>query len=158
MKNRFIKNKNQSEDVSLQITSMADVFTILLVFLLKSFSTDVSKLTPHETLILPAAQKSATLVETLKLEISKNLILLDDKLVTELSKFSFDPIDLESNGTSRSLNTLLIHQRRKDTLKKTTQMMILADQQTPFATIKRVLASASANGYENFKLVVVEDQ
>jgi biopolymer transport protein ExbD len=157
MKYRFIKKKKQSEDVSLQITSMADVFTILLVFLLKSFSTDVSKITPHESLVLPGAQISSPLTESLKLEVSKSLILFDDKPVTELTQFSFDPSDLETNGTPRSLNTVLIQQKRKDARQRYPQLMILADQDTPFSTIKKVLSSASNSGYEDFKLVVVED-
>ncbi|NDG85844.1 MAG: hypothetical protein EBX52_12520, partial [Proteobacteria bacterium] len=37
----------------LQITSMADVFTILLVFLLKGVSTDAITITPSASLRLP---------------------------------------------------------------------------------------------------------
>lgn len=144
--------------MSLQITSMADIFTILLVFLLKSFSTDAAKITPHENLSLPVAGTSQPIVEAMRVEILQNLILIDDKPIAELNGFLFDPKDLESNGTSRSLSTVFIEKARKDSLQKYPRLLVLADQKAPFSTIKRVLASASNGGFEDFKLVVVEDQ
>ncbi len=158
MKNKFGKIKKGKEDVSLQITSMADIFTILLVFLLKSFATDAAKITPHDNLTLPEAAQSQPLVEAMRVEILSNMILVDEKPTAELNQFLFDPKDLESNGTSRSLSTAFIHKARKHSLEKSPRLLVLADQNAPFSTIKRVLASASNGGFEDFKLVVVGDQ
>lgn len=144
--------------MSLQITSMADIFTILLVFLLKSFATDASTITPHDNISLPEVKKSDSLAESLKLEISQKAILVDDKHISDLRNFQFDSTDLEVNGTPRSLNTVLIQIRKRDTLKRYPKLLILSDQNAPFSTVKRVLASASSSGFEDFKLVVVEDK
>lgn len=144
--------------MSLQITSMADIFTILLVFLLKSFSTGAATITPHDNISLPEAKSADPLVETLKLEISDKSILVDDKHVTDLKKFEFDPSDIETNGTSRTLNTALIQLKKKNSLTRSSRLLVLSDQNTPYSTIKRVLASATGSGFEDFKLVVVEDQ
>lgn len=157
-KRSFGKKSKGKEDMSLQITSMADIFTILLVFLLKSFSTDASTITPHDNISLPEVKKSDSLAESLKLEISQKSVLVDDKPISDLRNFQFDPSDLEVNGTPRSLNTVLIQIRKRDTLKRYPKLLILSDQSAPFSTIKRVLASASSSGFEDFKLVVVEDK
>jgi biopolymer transport protein ExbD len=157
-KKRFGKKGEASQEMVLNITSMADIFTILLVFLLKSFSTSVSSITPAAEIQLPEVAKAGELQESLKLEISRDAILMDDKKITQLEGFAVPIFDQENDGTPRSLNAALIAQRRKNTLQKFPRLMIMADQEAPYSTVKRVLASAAQSGYAEFKLVVVEAQ
>jgi biopolymer transport protein ExbD len=59
----------------IQITSMVDMFVILLVFLLKSYSTSPVNITPSKNLTLP---KSAAVVDpqdVLKLVVSKGCFI-----------------------------------------------------------------------------------
>ena len=49
---RQARRRRNPEDVKLNITSMMDMFTIILVFLLKNFSTE-GNLTPADNLTLP---------------------------------------------------------------------------------------------------------
>jgi biopolymer transport protein ExbD len=156
--NRFIRKKRGSQELALQITSMADIFTILLVFLLKSFSTGATTLAPNENMTLPEALKSAPIIDTVKLEISRGTIILDDKRIATLSQFQFDPADLEANGLPKSLGEAFTRQRGRDTLEKYPKILVLADQGTPYGTLRRVLASAASSGFEDFKLVVVQNQ
>jgi biopolymer transport protein ExbD len=158
MRKRFKGKKLLKSDMALQITSMADIFTILLVFLLKSFSTGITSITPSSSMTLPEAKKSNPIIDTLKLEISSYSIVIDDKPVMPLQNFQFELGELESNGTPQKLNRMLAEYVKKDTLQKAPKMLLLADQKTPFSTLKRVLVSATSNGFVDYKLVVVEDQ
>ncbi len=166
---RFFARKKLNEDMVLQITSMADIFTILLVFLLKSFSTGVSNLTPSNDLTLPSAKGGDEVADVLKVEISPNIILVDDKPITNLRNFKFDPADYESNRTSRSLNIYLSKEKKRrdvasapsaDSAAKmnSKKIMLLADEKTPYSTLKSVLSSAGMAGFVDFKLVVIEAQ
>ena len=162
-KKRFLRRNKQPEDMALQITSMADIMTIILVFLLKSFSTGASNINPTAGLVLPEAQAASPLEEMLKLEISANAVLIDDKPTTVLRSFSFISGDLESNGTPRSLNAALVAERQKNALRdpasvSAVHMMVMADQKTPYSTLKSVMTAAANNGFGDFKLVVVEDK
>lgn len=65
-KNPFLKKKKSSEEMTIQITSMADIFTIILVFLLKSYSTSAVNITPSNGLKLPTAQAAEVQVVFLK--------------------------------------------------------------------------------------------
>lgn len=175
MRNRFRKNHGKKEDMVLQITSMADIFTIILVFLLKSFSTGISGITPN--VILPEAKSQDEVTDTVKVEIAEHSILVDGKSVTTLDHFKFEKKDIESNGTPRSLNAALISEMSKEKQKsrepasvpssgepapakapQAPHLMLLADQNTPYDTLKTVLAVASNSGYADFKLLVVEDK
>jgi biopolymer transport protein ExbD len=156
---KWSKKKNQlNSDMVLQITSMADIFTILLVFLLKSFSTGVTTITPTSVMILPEAKQPSPIEETLKIEISESSISMDDKPILPLTAYLIASDQLDQYGMPKSLNAALTEQRNKDSLQQFPKMLILADEKTPYATIKRVLASASTSGFVNYKLVVVEDQ
>jgi biopolymer transport protein ExbD len=159
--------------MTLQITSMADVFTIILVFILKSSSMGVSNVSVSNGTKLPSAVHSEAMVEKLKLEISPDAVILDGEPVAKLAQLRFEGADLESDGTSRSLNTALIAQRQKRDpasapgtsgndaqapAEHDRMLMLLADERTPYATLRTVMDSAANQGFARFKLVVVEDK
>jgi biopolymer transport protein ExbD len=143
---------------------MADVFTILLVFLLKNLATGDSSLNLTSEMTLPEAIAGDTLTEAVKLEITPKGVSLADHVVSELNNFQIDRSDLESNGTLRSLNSAFISEeknRKPSSLpvpSNERRLLVLADQRTPYTTLKSVLDTAAGNGYGEFKLVVVEEQ
>lgn len=163
-KNGLIKNRAQSEDMSLQITSMADIFTILLVFLLKSFATSAVNITPTKGMLLPEAHAGETSVEALKVEISQEGVLVEGQPAAVLKQFAFEATDLQPNNVSQSLSKALERERQRQLLiakantdvKVDAKIMVIADQRAPYGTIKSVLASAAVNGYTDFKLAVVK--
>lgn len=161
-KKRFLRRSKSKEDMDLQITSMADIMIILLIFLLKSMSGGASSIAPPAGLLLPEAKAEAGAVEEMtKIEISRDAVLLDGKPVTKLTDFAFEPGDVEANGTPRSLNSVLIQKREADIRRSPAndqseiRMLVLADQRTPYWTLKTVLTAATHTGFAGFKLVMV---
>src|SRR5215210_3114047 len=97
-KRRFLPHGNHgNEDVALQITSMADIFTILLVFLLKSYSAGVVGVSPDKNVQLPVAKGGDQAVEALKVEVSNGSVLVEGKPVARLSNYEFQGNDLMQN-------------------------------------------------------------
>lgn len=165
-KRRFgSKKPKHSGEMELQITSMADIFTILLVFLLKSYSSGIN-VTPSIGMILPDAQASESVIEALKIEVSQTGVQIEGKPVSTLLKFAFDSTDLETNGSSRSLTAALELERKRQLLiaqhnsdvKVDAKVVIVADQRAPYSTLKTVLASAAVQGYTDFKLAVIKGE
>jgi biopolymer transport protein ExbD len=161
----FKKRPLPSDEMALQITSMADIFTILLVFLLKSYATSALNVAPGAGLTLPSAQASETSFEALKVEISADSVNIEGKPAVVLKSFQFPTDDLQTNGASKNLNAVLEKERQRELLiakansdvKVDPKILVIADQKTPYSTIKSVLASAALNGYTDFKLAVVKD-
>ena len=161
-KKSFRKRGPMSGDMSLNITSMADIFMILLVFLLKGYSTGMS-ITPTAGLLLPEAHAEKQIVEALKVEVSEKAVQVEGNTVTTLNAFQFARNELRKNGTVSSLSAALEKERKRQLLiakansdvKIDPKIVVIADQRTPYGTIKSVLASAAVNGYTDFKLVVV---
>ena len=166
MKKRFSKGRHLNEDMVLQITSMADVFTIILVFLLKTASTGIVSISPSADVMLPEAHAGIVPSESLKLEISPSTISVEGKPITQLHAFQFDSSDLTAAGTSKSLEVALKRERDRQLLiaksntevKVDPKIMVISDQKAPYLTIKTALATAAVHGFTDFKLVVVEKE
>jgi biopolymer transport protein ExbD len=158
MKSKFLKRAPADQDMALQITSMADIFMILLVFLLKSYSSSVSTISPTGGMVLPEAQSQVPPKETLKLEISESAIIVDEKSIVTLKNFEFSPQEVPPPGTGRSeaLYRVLVEQRKHlPTPNMDSNMLVFADERTPYSTLQSVLASAASSGFVDLQLVVV---
>jgi biopolymer transport protein ExbD len=157
MHNKFRKKKKLSEDMSLQITSMADIFTILLVFLLKSYATSLTNLAPVSQTKLPEATvKGSEIRDTLKMEVNADAILIDEKPVVRLRNFEFAPGEIAEDGRSPSIFRVLLEQRRHlPNPNLDPNLLVMADEKTPFSTIKPLLASAANAGFVDLQLIAV---
>lgn len=162
-KKGFVKHGQLSEDMNLQITSMADIFIILLVFLLKGYATNTVNITPTQGMQLPLAQGTDSQIEALKVEVSEKGVQVEGESVMSLTNFKFDSRDIEGSGVSKTLSKALEKQRKKQLMiaktntdvKVDSKVVVIADQRVPYTTIKSVLASAAVQGYTDFKLAVV---
>jgi biopolymer transport protein ExbD len=154
--------------MSLNITSMADIFTIILVFMLKSINSGAITVQPSGEVTLPNALEASGLSEVnpedLKIEISSASILVEEKPAVTLDQFAFQKEDLDKNGTSRSLASVIETERKRQAaiaalnpeLKQQSKVVVIADQKAPYSTIKAVLASAAVHGFTDFKLALVK--
>jgi biopolymer transport protein ExbD len=162
----FSVKRPASGDMALQITSMADIFTIILVFLLKSFSTGSLNVTPSPGMVLPKANSEDAHVEALTVEISQNTVQVENNPVSILSSFRFPKTDLKEGGVPISLDTAFANQKKRQELiaksnsdvQLDRKILVVADERTPYITLKSVLSVAAVNGFTDFKLVVVKKQ
>jgi biopolymer transport protein ExbD len=159
------KRAAASEEMSLNITSMADVFTIILVFLLKSYATGAASVTPSAGMLLPVAQASTPAVEALKVNVSADSVSIEGTPAVTLQKFVFPAQERLPNGASRTLASAIEKERKRQLLiaqanpdvKVDGKIILVADQRTPYETLKMVLASAAIHGFTDFKLAVIQE-
>ena len=96
--------KQASADVSLNITAMADIFMVLLVFLLKSYASGAMTIMPTAgSLDLPSASTKSEHVEALKIEISQSDLVVEGKQIMPLADFQFPQNDINKSGFSNKL-------------------------------------------------------
>jgi biopolymer transport protein ExbD len=151
------KKKKASEEMALQITSMADIFTIILVFLLKTTASGITSISPNGAM-LPVGRGAEITKETLKLEVSKDIVSVDDKNVLKLTNFEIPVTEVQEGGMSQSVFQALMEKRKNHQEgNEQSQLLVLADQDTPYSTLKTVLASAANSGFVDLQLVVVGD-
>jgi biopolymer transport protein ExbD len=148
--------RNRLKITKMNLTSLMDVFTILVFFLLVN-SGSVEILDSPKEVTLPESRVETKPRETVVIFVSAEEVLVQGQLVALVDDIltdkasALDPIaarlaELKENviGT----NTL--------TVSKSQEVTILADKSVPFAVIKTIMSTCTSEGFENVSLAVTQ--
>ncbi len=97
---RYEPNVKKNSTFSLNITSMTDMFTIMLVFLLQTYSTSDVEIIPDNNLRLPASAMMVSPTDAIKLSLSREALKIDQTKIADVKDSEFLPQDLESSDTN----------------------------------------------------------
>jgi len=144
----------------LNITSLTDMFTMLLVFLLQSYSTSEVQIEPPKDLRLPTSISESNPVDAVQLTLTKSELRLDKSIIARLNSESFNKTDLEEHDSSfiKPLFTTLNEMSKDPNSKpfiKEGKVLLHADAALPYATIRKVMYTASMAGFPQLKFVTV---
>lgn len=140
-----------------QLTSLIDVMTILLIYLLKSFSSEGEIITVSKNLILPesSAQKRPELQVTLT--VNNNWILAEDTKVADVSEV-LDSDELIIDGLYNWLKTRREATEKIELYSSKTRfkgdITIQGDKRIRFRLLKKIMYTCGQQGYNNFSLAV----
>ena len=144
---------------------MVDMFTIIIVFLLKSFSTSAVNITPQKGLELPQSSSYVNPVEGVKLVVSKSGIYVEDKMVVGLNEGVLNPSQVEANDDQfiKALFEALDKQAEKSKqiadqnkdYKFEGKVIVQADSQLDYGLLKKVMYTSSMAGYGDMKLATL---
>lgn len=146
-----VRNEKSGE-CKVQLTSLVDVMTILLVFLLKSFSVEGNIITPSADLELPvsSSNSSARLMKTLK--ITRNDLISDNQVIASISSIR--------NSDSMTIKPLMdwfeSHKTGNNFVYK--DIMIQSDKEQSFDVIKKVMFTCSQAGIKDFTILVLHEE
>ncbi len=149
----------------LMLTSMMDMFTIVLIFLLFSFSERVETIKIDSELELPRSSTKMDYDKNLKLVLTKSSLMLDDEIIAELDNGELRGFD------QKDLKASILYTRLKDhyeNSKKTAEenpevkpgnqgIIFLCDKSHEFKTINQVMKTAGLAGYPNFQFAVLQE-
>jgi biopolymer transport protein ExbD len=156
---RQARRRRGKEEAKLNITSMMDMFTIILVFLLKNFSTEGAIVTPANNLTLPESTVEKRAKEALSVKISRNSITVEDKLV--LDEQDFGKLLKQKEFMIIPLHEALLSYAEEG--KKMAEVSgkpfsgeitIQGDVEIPYAILTRVMYTCGQAGYPNMNLFV----
>lgn len=150
----------------IQITSMVDMFVIILVFMIKSYSTSPIQVTPSKDLRLPSSSSLTPPKDVLKIKISKSAVSVEDRTVVELKNGQV-PLDKISKDHASFIEPLfndLEKEAKKteelakvnETVKFSGEVLIQADKDMPYEVLEKVMYTALAAGYSDVKFAVVQ--
>ena len=126
----------------LNITPMMDMMTIILVFLLKSFSSSSSTITFDSNLQVPRSSTQLKPKEAIALTVTKKVILVEGDGIAPITGGKVDPA-VKRDGENGYYITPLVdilekHARKEKKVAELTgvpweaQLMVIADQTTPY--------------------------
>ena len=149
-------SRNRSKPKSMNLTSLMDIFTILVFFLLVN-SGSVEIMDAPKNMTLPESRIEAKPRETVVIFVSKNEVLVQGEpvaLITDIvggKREALDPIRARLGQLKDNIigpNTLNTAESREVT--------ILADKNVPFTVIKTIMSTCTSEGYENVSLAVTQ--
>lgn len=157
MRRRYKVPINRNGQMSLNITSMTDMFTILLVFLLQNFATSNVEIDPVAGVRLPASIIDKNPIEGVKIGLSQKELLIDKTKIVDLAGKRFRNIDLDQNDSNfipALFNQLQNMNKANPTLAKEGKVLLQADRDLEYDTLRKVMYTSSMAGFPNIKLVV----
>ncbi|WP_347357573.1 biopolymer transporter ExbD [Bdellovibrio sp.] len=159
---RYEPKTKKNSTFGLNITSMTDMFTIMLVFLLQSYSTSEVQINPENDIRLPSSASMTNATESIKISLSGNALKLDQTKIADVKNADFLPQDLEDKDTNfikplfQELDKIAKAEDQKDKAHvKEGRILLQADKDLPYATLRKVMYTASMAGFPQLKLVTM---
>ena len=149
-------SRNRGKLSKMNLTSLMDVFTILVFFLLVN-SGSVEVLDAPKNVTLPESRVEAKPRETVVIFVSSEEVLVQGKRVALVADIldgdstALDPITSRLAELKENIvgpNTLAVAGSQEVT--------ILADKSVPFTVIKTIMSTCTDGGYENVSLAVIQ--
>jgi len=138
------------------LTSLMDIFTILVFFLLVN-SSNSEVLEPPKIITLPDSVVETKPRETVVVLVTKeNILVMGDPVIS-----TADAIALKSS-VIEPVQAALIVQRKNvigvstRVISETKEVTILADKSIPFKLLKKIMSSCTAAGYGKISLAVIQ--
>lgn len=153
---RIKKHDTNPGNVRLNLTSMMDMFTIILVFLLKTYSTEGMLIQPSDNLTLPSSSIERSAEVALDLVVSKEAIAVNHEEVESVNNV------LNQDGLiiDRLLEKLQVYAREAKRMevqygsKFSGKVTIQGDKEIPYKLLVKVMATCGRAEYPNMRLVV----
>ena len=144
----------------LMITSMMDMFTIILIFLLFQFSENPEKLQLLSDLELPESTARTEHVENFRLVLTLDGLHLDDELIARVENDRIIGMSPDRPEDSELYKRLYIKRVAMETAEDgapvRNHILLLCDRRHTFKTINNITKTAAMAGYPNFQFGVLK--
>ena len=145
----------------LMITSMMDMFTIILIFLLFQFSEKPETIHMMNDIELPRSTAKMDHSETIKLVLTKNSLHIDNDMIARVKKGRIIGLDPKKPKASVLYQRLEMNFEQSGKLseenKPKNHILLLCDKGHQFKTINDIIKTAALAGYPNFQFAVLKD-
>jgi biopolymer transport protein ExbD len=155
---RVKRHDTSSPKVQLNLTSMMDMFTIILVFLIKNYNTEGLLLHPSHSLTLPSSTVQKTAEVALNIVASRDWIMVNDEPVEKMAMVTSAREFYVPQLGAVLLKYATEAKRMEETYgaKFSGKVVIQGDRKLPFNALLKIMATCGRSDYPNMRLVVYE--
>ena len=178
--------KKIHKDFELQLTSMMDILVIILVFLLKSYSTSTNSFSSVPGIKLPISKTAEMTPDSLLLIVTPEAITFDNQRVVEFVQsadslsasapsYAFKTEDLDEDGMriARLYDALTVAREKAEALRAKSSardaqgnplpfdgiLAIQADKRVKYDTLRKIMYTAGTAQFRIFRLLAMrQDQ
>ena len=149
----------------LNIVAMMDMMTIILVFLLKSYSASSVSVTGSEDVRPPISTTRSTPRDTVAVTITPKSILVGDKKVVELQNSAIPRKVLDGRrvipldqALRKEVDKLKYIAARNPSAPFNHELSVIGDRKIPYDLLLTVLYTAGQDELENYRFVVIQKE
>lgn len=153
----------EGEIKELNITAMMDLMTIILVFLIKSFSASSITVTASEDVRPPMSTARATPKDTVAITVTPNSIIVGDKTRAKLKQGVVDAGEMQGKlilpldaALKKEVEKLKYIAERNPSAPFNREVSIIGDKRISYDLLSSVLYTAGQNELENFRFIVLQ--
>lgn len=172
-RSRYSPPKNSNSTFTLNITSMTDMFTLLLVFLLQTYSTAEIQVTPDQGQSLPLSSTEANPIQAVQVSLTTKELKIADRKIASVEGVDFERAAIDPNDTNfitplfKELEKLSKDEKAKEELAANDptikldkgilegRILVKADSSLPYGTIRKIMYTASMAGFPKMKMATV---
>src|SRR4051794_13065522 len=150
----------------LNITPMMDMMTIILVFLLKSFTSSSALIQLDQNLQVPASSTHLKPKEAVPITITRKVVLVEGSPVVPVNNGRVDATYKPQGENGYLIAPIkdkldLVAKREQRVAERMGhkfdgELMVVADKSTPYRLLTEVLYSCGQAGYANYRLLVLK--
>jgi biopolymer transport protein ExbD len=149
-------SRNRLKIPKMNLTSLMDVFTILVFFLLVNTGS-VELVESPKDVQLPESREESKPRETVVISVSPEDVMVQGKVVARVADILDDKADTMEPLAARLANlkervigpnTLAVAESQEVT--------ILADKSVPFVVVRKIMSVCTGEGFENVSLAVIQ--
>lgn len=153
----------EGEIKELNITAMMDLMTIILVFLIKSFSASSITVTASEDVRPPASSARATPKDTIAITVTQKSVMVGDKRRVELVGGAARPEDLQGSlvlpldaALKKEVDKLKKIAERNPSAPFSGEVSIIGDKRISYDLLSKVLYTAGQNELDKFRFIILQ--
>jgi biopolymer transport protein ExbD len=135
-----------------QITSLVDVMTILLVFLIKNFSVDSDVVSPPPNVDLPLSTSQKPAAPRCAVTVTKEEIIAGDRVVASTAD-----VERSDSLVIEPLRAMMAALLPGCVVDENGAVVILCDKDVNFAVVKKAMATCSKAGVVDYSILVLKD-
>lgn len=153
---RLERRHKRAQNASLSLTSLMDIFTILLFFLLVSSSSN-QKPPDQRYLVLPKSTAEQMPKETVTIQVNRQTILVQGHVIANT-----DEVIAQEGNVIPSLKEELDYQATKSAAPLNEdgiperEITILMDQKMPYEVLKRIMTTCMLTEYSKVSFAVMQ--
>jgi len=149
-------SRNRAGVTKMNLTSLMDVFTILVFFLLVNSATTEVLQTPKQ-ITLPASVVEEKPRETVVIFISASEVTVQGESVVRVADILATPgQDIAEIGQRLAEVSANIIGLKTKVVAESQEVTILADRTVPFSVIKKVMSTCTSQGFGRISLAVLQ--
>lgn len=158
---RRVAMQQKNGTAALNITSLMDVMTIILIFLLFSFSSQDQNLRLAKDMELPRSTSEKPFKWAINITLTENELMVEDLSVCRYKNGQF--VDTKDDPDKivllyRQLTDLKSLEKYREVDRDASEPVVIfqADKKHRFDTIYKVMKTAAMAGYPNFRFAVLK--